>query len=212
MSEMTEKIARLLRLAGNNPNVNEANAALLKARALMMEHHLTEADLPGQEPEAVRAVNIVIDTRHGTYPGWMGTLSVALAKAFRCDVYLHPRGSMVDLHLIGLPDDVDALKALFPWVRQAAMNLGLVWVDKNGGDITSYYRGFALGLRTAFDEQTAAHKEQWALVLVKHPSVVQEAEKHGVQYSRTGGRVDGQSFMAGRRDGYEVGRQRSVEA
>ena len=212
MSEMTEKIARLLRLAGNNPNVNEANAALLKARALMMEHHLTEADLPGQEPEAVRAANVVIDTRHGNYPGWLGTLSVALAKAFRCDVYLHPRGSLVDLHLIGLPDDVDALKALFPWVRQAAMNLGLVWVDKNGGDITSYYRGFALGLKVAFDEQTQAHKDQWALVLVKHPAVVQEAEKNGVRYGQTGGRVDATSFGAGRRDGYEVGRQRSVEA
>ena len=212
MSDIAEKIARLLRLAGNNPNVNEANAALLKARALMMEHHLTEADLPGHEAAEKKAVNVVLDTRQGEYPRWLGTLSLALARAFRCDVYLQPRGSLVDLHLIGMPDDVGVLKTLFPWIRKAAMNLGLVWADQNGGEIHSYYIGFAQGLQVAFEEQSRAHQQEWALVLVKHPSVVDEAQKHHVQYSKRSGRVDARGFHAGHRDGYDVGRQRSVEA
>lgn len=212
MSTMAEKVAALLRLAGNNPNVNEAQAALEKARALMMEHHLEERDLPGFQQHR-EAVEIDIDTRIGEFPAWMGTLALTIAQAFRCDVYY---ASNVDDHMrrrthirvIGLPEDVAVVAELFPWIRGAAINLGVRYVQANGGQAEDYYIGFAVGIKRAFDEQAAAHQE-WGLVLVKDPSVEELARYRGVTYS-SDKKQRGFGYVVGEQDGYDVGRKRTV--
>ncbi|MCE5361558.1 MAG: DUF2786 domain-containing protein, partial [Acidithiobacillus sp.] len=48
--DIKDKIAKLLALAGNNPNQAEAISALAKARELMAEHGLSERDLGGTPP------------------------------------------------------------------------------------------------------------------------------------------------------------------
>ena len=50
-----EKIRKLLALA-ESPNEHEARAALLKARQLMAEHKLTEAELKDVEKQQVKDV------------------------------------------------------------------------------------------------------------------------------------------------------------
>lgn len=45
MSQIADKIQKLLALAGNNPSQEEAQAALLKAQALMAKYNLKESDI-----------------------------------------------------------------------------------------------------------------------------------------------------------------------
>lgn len=213
MSTMAEKVAALLRLAGNNPNVHEAQAALEKARALMMEHHLEERDLPGFSESRATAAEIDIDSRIGNYPSWMGTLALTIAQAFRCDVYYateaDPSGrKRTHIRVIGMPEDVSVVAALFPWIRGAAINLGVRYVQANGGKAEDYYCGFAVGIQQAFDEQSAAHQE-WGLVLVQDPSVQALAQQRGVHYTHQS-KPRGQGYAVGHRDGYDVGRKRTV--
>lgn len=44
-SKMVERIRKLLKLAGNNPNAHEAQAAKAKAEALMKENRISDADV-----------------------------------------------------------------------------------------------------------------------------------------------------------------------
>lgn len=209
MTDIRKKIDRLLRLAGNNPNVHEAQAALEKARALMMEHHLEERDLGGGDDASVQAVDLIIDTRPGEYPPWMGVLAVVLTQAFRCDVY-SAVGAKTTLHVIGLPDDAEVVRTTFQWVRRAAINLGVAWSRQAGGSVEHYYAGFSDGLRQAFADQEAQHQE-WGLVLVKHPSVNALAKDQGVRYGNHRVRV-GPGYARGHQDGYDVGQKRSVSS
>ena len=51
MEKIIERVQKLLKLAGNNTNENEALAALEKAQAILAEHNLTMAEI-GELPEA----------------------------------------------------------------------------------------------------------------------------------------------------------------
>lgn len=216
MADIREKISRLMKLAGNNPNVNEAQSALEKARALMMEHNLEERDLPGYEEERrkVEAITDLLDSRTGTnYPEWMGVLAVTIAEAFRCDVYMRTRyvstKGRTDIHVLGMPSDIEVVKQLYPWIRRAAINLGVQWATKTGGNVDDYYIGFANGLKKAFQTQEEAHQE-WGLVLQRDPSVDVLAKKEGVAYTKTRARRVGAGYQDGYTDGYAVGQKRTV--
>ena len=210
MSDMRDKIAMLLRLAGNNPNVHEAQSALEKARALMMEHHLTERDLPGADTARAHAVKDLLDSRVGTsYPNWMGSLALTLAQAFRCEVVLHSSDRRIGLFVLGVPEDVEVVKQIYPWVRGAAINLGVAWATRTHESADSYYYGFAEGIADAFKAQEDAHQE-WGLVLRRDPSVDALAKQEGVHYATTRVRGSQSSRDAGYKDGYAVGQRRTV--
>ena len=57
-STISEKVANLLALASNNPNENEAKAALLKARELMAKHKLRPEDC--KKSENVRVIHELV--------------------------------------------------------------------------------------------------------------------------------------------------------
>lgn len=66
-----EKIRKLLALA-ESPNEHEARAALLKARQLMAEHKLTEAELKDVEKQEVKDIRTDITwiaATIGMFPG-----------------------------------------------------------------------------------------------------------------------------------------------
>lgn len=57
-----EKIEKLLRLS-ESPNENEAQAALLKARKLMMENKLSESDFKDTKQEPIEIVTGITYTK-----------------------------------------------------------------------------------------------------------------------------------------------------
>lgn len=71
-----DKIRKLLALA-ESPNEHEAKAALLKARQLMAEHKLTEAELKDVEKQKVKDIRTDITCSKRRNP-WVIPLSATI--------------------------------------------------------------------------------------------------------------------------------------
>lgn len=204
-----DKIARLLRLAGNNPNPHEAEAALLKARELMMAYHIAESEI-GDEKNVV-VLKRRIDRRRGEYPLWMNTMVAMLADTFRCEVFLVvPDATWSEVWAIGLESDLDALELVVPWILRAAVNCALPYCTRYHANVEDYYAGFQQGIYRALTAQAQEHRKDWALVLAKHPAVRDEAEKMNVRYGQSQRRVKKATYHQGEADGYAVAQRRSV--
>lgn len=204
-----DKIARLLRLAGNNPNPHEAEAALLKARELMMAYHISEAELGGPDDAVVHKRRI--DRRRGEYPLWMNTMVAMLADTFRCEVFLVvPDATWSEVWAIGLESDLDALELVVPWILRAAANCALAYHTRHHEAVEDYYAGFQQGVYRALTTQAQEHRKDWALVLTKHPAVRDEAERMAIRYGQDQRRVKKATYHQGEADGYAVAQRRSV--
>ena len=75
--EAIEKIKKLLRLS-ESPNQNEAQVALKKARALMLQYHITESSLDTQEKTVIWK-EVPINKK------WMTTFYSLISRNNRCD-------------------------------------------------------------------------------------------------------------------------------
>lgn len=181
-----EKIRKLLSLA-QSPNEHEAKAALLKARELMAEHKLTEAELADVEKQAVKDIRVDITCSKRRNP-WIVNLSAVIGENYCCKAYRSRRhGEQTNtIGFIGLEDDVEICVAIFKY----AVDCVLSEVKKIKRENTCYYSsyvkklcdsygyGFCAGVKEAFQKQQEENEEQgWGLVLVM-PKEVEEASQH----------------------------------
>lgn len=181
-----EKIRKLLSLA-QSPNEHEAKAALLKARELMAEHKLTEAELADVEKQAVKDIRVDITCSKRRNP-WIVNLSAVIGENYCCKAYRsRRRGEQTNtIGFIGLEDDVEICVAIFKY----AVDCVLSEVKKIKRENTCYYSsyvkklcdsygyGFCAGVKEAFQKQQEENEEQgWGLVLVM-PKEVEEASRH----------------------------------
>ena len=85
MEEIIKKIEKLLALAGNNPNENEALAASLKAQELIAKYNVN-IDHLGDNKETPK----IGTAKHTTGKGykWRFILAPIIARNFRCKLYL----------------------------------------------------------------------------------------------------------------------------
>jgi len=109
-NEILEKIKKLLALGGNNPNENEARAALLKAAKLAEEHNLAISDID----LTTKKVNVIQDRiivrKHNRT--WTGSLIYIICKCFDCEavydeVYLEDGERALACFIVGMKTDVE---------------------------------------------------------------------------------------------------------
>ena len=108
-----DKIRKLLALA-ESPVEAEAKAALLKARKLMAEHKLSEAELEEGNAQCVKDVQTGITASKRRDP-WMIDLSAVIGENYCCKAYrgkLHGR-QIQHIGFIGLEDDVEVCVEVF---------------------------------------------------------------------------------------------------
>ena len=101
-NNIKEKIAKLLALA-ESPNENEAKAALLKARALMVQHKLRPEECTGKKEKVV--TKVLADIKCTTMTDfWIYKLSDVIAKHYCCKNYCRkpPRSKALTIILMGL--------------------------------------------------------------------------------------------------------------
>lgn len=89
MTKIEERVQKLLRLAFNNPNKAEADAALQKARALILEHELNEAALHGDS--AVSDIDVFLFLIGKQLPVWKSAVLQGIANIFSCRLILEKR-------------------------------------------------------------------------------------------------------------------------
>lgn len=111
------KIRKLLALARDASEPNEAALAAAKAQELMVRHAISEARLEekgsaaaANEPIAVQGLGMTT----GKIPSWMARLSWKMAPEFCCQGYF-TRGS--DIYVVGRQTDREAHIATFTYLR-----------------------------------------------------------------------------------------------
>lgn len=165
-----DKIRKLLALA-ESPVEAEAQAALLKARALMAKHKLSEADLEDTgKKEAKRILtNITYSKRRDP---WICHLSAVIGENYCCQHFSNmEKGKQTrTIGFIGLEGDVELCIEVFKYA------MGCICGNMNHiaeCNRDSYAMGFITGIKKAFEVQNGENQE-WSLVLVK-PKEVTEA-------------------------------------
>lgn len=170
-----DKIKKLLSLA-SSPNENEARAALLKAKKLMMEHKISEADI---KDEPAKLVHLKVDNVKWTTDSgdiWMTDLAKTIADNYLCvTAWSHVKGKRTyTLEVTGLDDDAEVCSKAIEFAVGVVKNSVKKLAYRYGGDARSirhsYAQGFITGLEIAFENQRQQHQE-WGLVEVKPKEV-----------------------------------------
>lgn len=153
-----DKIKKLLALASNNPNENEAMAAALKAQALMAEYNIKEAEL-GEEVKEIDEITIDAPASH-VMKKWRINLGITIARNFRCKVYMVNGESVV---FYGYKQDIAAAAQVFNFLFETGNKLAnrYYYAEKKAGHSTSgllasYLTGFVKGIASELDKQCMA--------------------------------------------------------
>ena len=224
-SDYREKIRKLLALAESD-NENEAKSALLKARRLMAEHKLTEADIGVGEQKVVDVVTEY--TCNKRREPWLVPLGTVIGEHYCCRSYhTYRKGKQTHtVAFIGFEEDVQVCLEIFKYAvdciraqtKKIRKELG-EWYSPQTiqKQCNGYGMGFVYGVNDAFIEQDmeqAAQAEQtgepgYELVL-QIPKEVNEAVggmERGEYYNpEKEGAVNG-----GMKQGYNDGKRWSPE-
>jgi len=175
----TKVISRIQKLLARRRSsfIAEADTALLKAQALMVEHGLTMADIEGQE---INQPVLQEKIYNSVAPIWHGKLADILATNFRCKgfwQYLRDNGKLKKIMMfLGYEEDVKICVEAYRYAIFYINHNIRIQKKKNPrlttGYINTYIDGFIFGLYTKFEEQVK--KEEWGLILVTPPAVQSE--------------------------------------
>ena len=174
MATAKEKIRKLLALA-ESPNENEARLALLKARALMAEHKLTERDLGDPRSQKVIYEETSISCTAMTNL-WASALGNVIAQHYCCKcIRVRDPGSKTHrIAFLGLEDDFYIAKKMFLYaydcvisqcnrIRKEKKRAGWATPDIRKA-CNAYGNGFAAGVNQMYQEQEKDHSD-WGLVM-----------------------------------------------
>ncbi|OPG98970.1 hypothetical protein B2I21_07380 [Chryseobacterium mucoviscidosis] len=172
MQDAIRKIQKALRLAENNTNAEEAQAAILMAQRLMLKRGIVASDIKSEQEQTKEAKELLI--RKNRIHWWEKRLHAIISDNFRCYSF-YSAGSF--LGFLGLPEDVEIATEVYKFAEDAIKYHAGNYMKQK--DISSrkfynatkndYVRGFLAGLNDKFIEQVA--QESFALVLVKHEVV-----------------------------------------
>lgn len=206
-----ERIRKLLALA-KSPEENEAKAALLKARALMAKHKLTEAEFAEVQTRTVKKCVTSATFSMRRCP-WINDLALIIGESYCCQAYLqHLKGKRTyTVGFVGLEDDIEICLPIFRYALDCVMSKNKrtrkEWEGYPARYVNSrcdgYGYGFVSGLRKAFDQQKAEHSTEWGLVLAT-PKEVTDAIKGFGQIdlrSQSSGQIDYREYQTGFADG-----------
>lgn len=213
-----DKIKKLLALA-TSPNENEAKAALLKAKKLMMEHKISETEVQGLEEQ--KLIHLQCDgIRWTTDSGeiWITSLANLIADNHLCSCsWFTPKGKRTHiLYIHGLGTDVELCKSVIEYA--VGFVRGRIKIEQRRrvtsdpkAVAASYARGFILGMELMYDEQKDEHPE-WGLVVSKPQEVDEYMKSLGERNVRTRKtEFDPLAYMVGQNDGRQFNAQRVLE-
>lgn len=211
MEKITDKIQKLLALAGNNPSEEEAKAALLKAQKMMAEYNLSQSDLSGEEKiqYGLEPCKVRVNPRSKV-------MSTIIANSFACKAIIIDK----KINFFGREGNAKAAKSSMEFIHKV-MEHGMSVECRKYGLSTSqsgasliynaYAQGFLNGLKQALDSQCVA------LAIVIPQDVKEEFDKEFPNRRSTsarmvGGQQYGDSYLKGEQDGRNAMNKRSLEA
>lgn len=178
--EVIERVKKILALAGNNPNQNEAIAAALKAQELMAKFNIKESELGNEITEdKIDSMECVVT---GKTQKWRLTLAVVIAKNFRCKVYLNGNGHVT---FYGYDNDAAIAKEVF--LTMYAIGVKLSNKEKKEarkesgtakGIRNTFCLGFVNGIKSELEKQCTA-------LMIVTPKEVEESYQEKFKFGKT---------------------------
>lgn len=140
---IAEKIKKLLALAANNANPNEAALAMERAQDLMVKYAIEEDSLSSDPLRVKEAINTeALGMGFQRIPHWEIRLLNAISRAFFCRVWYRPGR---DAFICGRTTDRMALKATFEYLRAECKRMADVAWDKMPVDAVVHGKRFKTG-------------------------------------------------------------------
>lgn len=161
--KIIEKIKKVLELSKNNPSIEEAKSAALKAQKLMAEYHISMTEI-----EALEDIENIAEEKVSVGIGnkWKYTLSAIVSKNFRCKYFYYGKSSVV---FYGYAKDAEIAAMTFKMLfdtgnkestkyyqkqRQEFINCGRTFDGR--GIKNAFLNGYLIGIKEALEEQCTA--------------------------------------------------------
>lgn len=221
MKDYKDKIRKLLALA-QSPEEEEAKAALLKARKLMAEHKISEADVISKQNQRVKKLLTDITCSKRRDP-WIAYLATVIGGNYCCKcIRSYRRNKQTQtIGFLGLEDDIEICIAIFKYAVDCI--LSEIKRIKKGYDgyyerdfvkrhCNSYAYGFISGISVAFKKQQEEQQE-WGLVLTTPKEVLIAAQglKHGNFISKAASDISELAYSEGYIKGKEFDPTRRLQ-
>jgi hypothetical protein len=214
-----EKIRKLLALAQSG-NPNEAALAAARARELMVQYAIDEAQLLPQDREPISTESLNVGSKK--IPHWEALLSYILAPHFFCRSF-YTRGS--DIHVVGRKSDREACIATFWYLRNEIKRMSALAWGREPAENTvhgkTWKTGFNEGCVRTIKERLEGEKNLLAsdntgtaLVLAQRQQETDDyvAENMKLRTSLAKRRVSPSGFHAGRQAGHALNLEKRAGA
>jgi hypothetical protein len=208
--KLIAKIKKLLALATNNSNEQEAASALLKAQQLMAENDIS---IDTSKPEQI--AYSTERCKHKWNMGFRKPLASVIARNFRCRTFF--LGGR-DVAFMGHAVDARIAREVFEYAYDFALSEGNKHYNRaysmgqpTRGVFNSYVQGFIVGMKKKFDEQSVA------LMIIIPPDVNDKYEEMSKDWKTDKGGIrnpDGINravWSAGFQDGRTIINGRRIE-
>lgn len=212
--EVLKKIEKLLALAGNNPNKNEAVSAALKAQELMAKHNIEPVQVQDTDHghEITREIYKMKNSSHNVSK-WKYTLANIIAKNFCCKTYAINRKDIV---FYGYEKDAKIALEVFRFLFETGNRLAERYYRKSKkegketrGILNTYLTGFCDGIREVLDRQCTS------LMLVIPKAVEDAYKEHSRDFGNISNRLnasrDRKAYRTGKQEGRDTAAARAIE-
>ena len=212
--EILKKIDKLLALAGNNPNENEAISAALKAQELMAKYNIELADIQGAEVGQKIGKEIYSPKKSSHYVSkWKYSLSQIIAKNFCCKTYSLGRDAIV---FYGYEKDAKIAQQVFGFLFETGNKLADKYYRKckkqgreTKGILNTYLTGFCAGIKEVLDKQSTA------LMVIVPKEVEESYQEYSKGFRQISNKLitsnDGRAYQDGRLEGRQTVMAREIE-
>jgi len=206
-----DRVRKMLAMADDNANANEAATAARMAEALMRKHQIDNADLLASRmaDEGVQTWDYGRNTR--TMVGWISYLAAGVATANDCDAIGKKRNGRTYIEFTGMAEDIAMAEAMLPYLVSEVDRLA----KRQGGgraELGAFRRGCASTIARRLRELAAERRAQFeettagtALVTAKGAAIVAATGRPFQNFSsRRANEREAYAYQAGRRAGNNV--------
>lgn len=211
-AKMIDKIKKILKLAQDNPSMEEGLAAALQAQKLMHKYSIHKEDVELEEIKD-EITSIFSEQKHDSQlHAWRKHLAMIVAKNFRCKCYM----SGQDVVFRGYKADAEIALEVYMNLYTIGDKLGskaykeqLAETGSGKGAYNSFILGFLKGIEEGLGEQCTA------LMIIVPKEVEEEYTEFSKNFKKSRGMavhgVNGQLYEKGRREGKAAVKSRQLE-
>jgi hypothetical protein len=213
-AQILAKIKALLKLASNNANENEANAAFALAQQLQTKHRINQAELDAAETLIFVQESVAESTNICT---WRNTLMCNIVALNSCQCLWVQKNNIKSLVVFGQRSNVDLCIALYISIAAQIMwRTKFAMQQRNGEKLgaKTYANNYRIGiidtvsrrLKEVHTKELSQHQTA-AIVLRKEDDKVLQALRQQyplIQSSKTSSTLDKEARIKGQLDGHKI--------